>query len=151
MSKQYNVKQPQKEQIEQVLSTLTPREQRVVTLRFGLENGRSWTLEEVGKELNLTRERIRQIEAKALRKVTCPRPSRKPQWDTERIRALRRHLGLTQRELADTLGTRQQTISEWEKERYKPRGASATLLSIIAERANFEYQTINQTKEAGND
>ena len=65
----------------------------------------------------------------------------RPQWDSEHIRALRHHLGLTQRELADTLGTRQQTISEWEKERYKPRGASATLLSIIAERANFEYDT----------
>jgi DNA-binding transcriptional regulator YiaG len=61
------------------------------------------------------------------------------QWDSKHIRALRRHLGLTQRELADTLGTRQQTISEWEKERYKPRGASATLLSIIAEQANFKY------------
>ena len=63
----------------------------------------------------------------------------RPQWDSEHIRALRRHLGLTQRELADTLGTRQQTISEWEKERYKPRGASVTLLSIIAEQADFKY------------
>ena len=64
----------------------------------------------------------------------------RPQWDSERIRALRRHLGLTQRELADSLGTRQQTISEWEIGLYKPRGASSTLLSIIAERAKFEYQ-----------
>ena len=62
------------------------------------------------------------------------------QWDSEYIQALRRHLGLTQRELAETLGTRQQTISEWEIGMYKPRGASATLLSIIAERAKFEYQ-----------
>ena len=51
-------------------------------------------------------------------------------------------MGLTQRELADRLGTRQQTISEWETGMYKPRGASATLLSIVAERAKFEYQTI---------
>ena len=63
-----------------------------------------------------------------------------PQWDGEQIQALRRHLGLTQRKLADRLGIRQQTISEWETGMYKPRGASITLLSIIAERAKFEYQ-----------
>ncbi|MBI2979661.1 MAG: helix-turn-helix transcriptional regulator [Chloroflexi bacterium] len=49
--------------------------------------------------------------------------------------------GLTQQELANQLGTRQQTISEWEKGMYQPRGASATLLSIVAERAKFKYQT----------
>jgi len=64
----------------------------------------------------------------------------RPQWDSECIRALRYHLGLTQRGLADRLGTRQQTISEWEIGLYKPRGASSTLLSIIAERAKFEYE-----------
>jgi len=62
------------------------------------------------------------------------------QWDNKRIQALRQHLALTQRELAAKLGTRQQTISEWETGMYQPRGASATLLSIIAERAQFEYQ-----------
>ena len=62
------------------------------------------------------------------------------QWDSPGIQALRRHLGLTQRELADRLGTRQQTISEWETGMYNPRGASSTLLSIIAERAEFKYQ-----------
>ena len=62
------------------------------------------------------------------------------QWDGEHIHALRSHLGLTQRELAERLGTRQQTISEWEKGMYKPRGASSTLLSIVAERANFKYE-----------
>jgi len=66
----------------------------------------------------------------------------RPQWDSEHIQALRHHLGLTQRELADRLGTRQQTISEWEIGMYKPRGASSTLLSIIAERAKFEYHAI---------
>jgi RNA polymerase primary sigma factor len=66
-----------KEQIDDVLSTLTPREQRVLQLRFGLEDGRSRTLEEVGKEFNVTRERIRQIEAKALRKLRHPSRSRK--------------------------------------------------------------------------
>jgi DNA-binding transcriptional regulator YiaG len=65
---------------------------------------------------------------------------KKQQWDSKRIQALRDHLGLTQRELADKLGTRQQTISEWETGMYRPRGASATLLSIIAERAKFEYE-----------
>jgi DNA-binding transcriptional regulator YiaG len=62
------------------------------------------------------------------------------QWDQRKIQALRRHLGLTQRELSDRLGTRQQTISEWETGMYRPRGASATLLSIIAEQARFKYE-----------
>jgi len=65
---------------------------------------------------------------------------KQPKWDGKRILALRHHLGLTQRELANKLGTRQQTISEWETGMYNPRGASATLLSIIAERAKFEYE-----------
>ena len=60
-------------------------------------------------------------------------------WNSKRVQALRQHLGLTQRELADMLGTRQQTISEWEKGMYKPRGTSATLLSIVAEQAKFSY------------
>ena len=64
----------------------------------------------------------------------------KQQWDSERIQSLRQHLGMTQRKLADKLGTRQQTISEWETGMYKPRGTSTTLLSMIAERAKFEYQ-----------
>lgn len=66
-----------KEQLEEVLGTLTEREQKVLTLRFGLEDGRARTLEEVGKEFNVTRERIRQIEAKALRKLCHPSRSRK--------------------------------------------------------------------------
>ena len=66
-----------KEQLADVLSTLTPREEKVLRLRFGLEDGRSRTLEEVGKEFNVTRERIRQIEAKALRKLRHPSRSRK--------------------------------------------------------------------------
>ena len=66
-----------KEQLSEVLGTLTEREQKVLTLRFGLEDGRARTLEEVGKEFNVTRERIRQIEAKALRKLRHPSRSRK--------------------------------------------------------------------------
>lgn len=66
-----------KEQLEEVLGTLTEREQKVLTLRFGLEDGRARTLEEVGKEFNVTRERIRQIVAKALRKLRHPSRSRK--------------------------------------------------------------------------
>ena len=65
-----------KEQIDEVLGTITPRERRVIQLRFGLEDGRARTLEEVGKEFNVTRERIRQIEAKALRKLRHPSRSR---------------------------------------------------------------------------
>ena len=66
-----------REQLTDVLGTLTEREQKVLTLRFGLEDGRARTLEEVGKEFNVTRERIRQIEAKALRKLRHPSRSRK--------------------------------------------------------------------------
>ena len=66
-----------KEQLEEVLGTLTEREQKVLTLRFGLEDGRARTLEEVGREFNVTRERIRQIEAKTLRKLRHPSRSRK--------------------------------------------------------------------------
>lgn len=62
------------------------------------------------------------------------------QWSKEEILALRKHLNLTQVKLAEELGTRQQTISEWEKGMYRPRGASATLLSIVAERSGFTYK-----------
>lgn len=64
-----------------------------------------------------------------------------PRWDGGRVRALRRHLSLSQQGLAWELGTRQQTISEWERGHYRPRGASARLLSLVAERAGFQYGT----------
>ncbi len=66
-----------KEQFAAILSTLTPREEKVIRLRYGIDDGRSRTLEEVGKEFNVTRERIRQIEAKALRKLRHPQRSKK--------------------------------------------------------------------------
>ena len=66
-----------KEQLADVLKTLTPREEKVLSLRFGLVDGNPKTLEEVGKEFNVTRERIRQIEAKALRKLRHPSRSKK--------------------------------------------------------------------------
>ncbi|MCM8899814.1 RNA polymerase sigma factor RpoD [Caldicoprobacter algeriensis] len=66
-----------KEQLKEVLDTLTPREEKVLRLRFGLDDGRARTLEEVGREFNVTRERIRQIEAKALRKLRHPSRSKK--------------------------------------------------------------------------
>ncbi|MCK4353629.1 MAG: helix-turn-helix domain-containing protein [Dehalococcoidia bacterium] len=69
------------------------------------------------------------------------------QWDKESIRILRRHLGATQRKLAEELGTRQQTISEWEIGMYRPRGTSATLLSIIAERSGFNYRLEEEDEE----
>ena len=71
------VSQLLKEQIQEVLHTLSDREDRVLQLRFGLEDGRGCTLEEVGREFGVTRERIRQIEAKALRKLRDPTRSRK--------------------------------------------------------------------------
>ena len=72
---------------------------------------------------------------------------KRTRWDGEKIHALRTHLKLTQNEMADQLGTRQQTISEWEKGMYCPRGASATLLSIVAERAKFQYQAGEDPKQ----
>jgi len=73
---------------------------------------------------------------------------KRKQWDKEGIRALRQHLGLTQTELAEELGTRQQTISEWETGMYRPRGASATLLSIVAERSGFKYEAKKERDES---
>ena len=69
--------------------------------------------------------------------------ARKPRvrWDSETLRALRRHLGLTQQVFAQQLGTRQQTISEWETGLYRPRGSSATLLTMVADQAGFQYST----------
>ncbi len=60
-------------------------------------------------------------------------------WGAEQIRALRRHLGMTQGELAEELNVRQQTVSEWETGQYQPRGTSEKLLSIVAERATLRY------------
>jgi DNA-binding transcriptional regulator YiaG len=64
---------------------------------------------------------------------------RKPAWDAGKVRALRQHLGLTQDAMARELGTRQQTISEWETGLYQPRGLSVRLLGMVAENAGFEY------------
>ena len=60
-------------------------------------------------------------------------------WDASSVKALRKHLKLTQSAMAEELGTRQQTVSEWEVGQYQPRGASAKLLSIIADRSKFKY------------
>lgn len=73
------------------------------------------------------------------RPVTTQR-KKKATWDARRVKALRRHLGYTQRRLADELGTRQQTISEWETGQYRPRGPSARLLTLVAEEAEFPYE-----------
>ena len=66
---------------------------------------------------------------------------KKIEWDSQRIRALRQHLRLTQVKLAEELGTRQQTISEWETGLYRPRGTAATLLTLVAERSGFKYES----------
>ena len=65
---------------------------------------------------------------------------RRAVWQAGQVKALREHMGLTQSELAQELGTRQQTISEWETGTYQPRGLSERLLSLVAERAGFEYE-----------
>ena len=64
---------------------------------------------------------------------------RGPAWDSRRIKALREHLEISQAVMADQMGIRQQTVSEWELGRYEPRGASARLLTIIADRGGFKY------------
>ena len=66
-------------------------------------------------------------------------------WDGVQVKMLRRHLKLTQTELAEELGVRQQTVSEWETNAYQPRGASARLLSMIAEHADFEYKAAKRS------
>jgi DNA-binding transcriptional regulator YiaG len=62
-------------------------------------------------------------------------------WDKSKIYKLRKHLGMTQTEMAENMGTRQQTISEWEIGMYKPRGMSVTLLNMVAEKSNFKYRS----------
>jgi len=69
---------------------------------------------------------------------------KKQSWDAGSIRALRDHMELTQVELAGQMGIRQQTVSEWEQGQYEPRGASAKLLSIIADRSGFKYKAENK-------
>jgi DNA-binding transcriptional regulator YiaG len=64
---------------------------------------------------------------------------RRSQWDAQSVRGLRRHMDLTQEQLAAAMGVRQQTISEWERGAYQPRGASIRLLSIIADEVEFTY------------
>ena len=61
-------------------------------------------------------------------------------WNAYQVKALRHYLGLTQEQMAEELGTRQQTISEWETGQYRPRGPSARLLTLVAEQANFPYE-----------
>lgn len=68
-------------------------------------------------------------------------------WDAESIRALREHLGLTQQQMSEELGTRQQTISEWETGMYRPRGGMNRLLVLVAERAGFDYQAVGEESE----
>lgn len=66
----------------------------------------------------------------------------KYQWDAESIRALRKHMGMTQQQMSEELGTRQQTISEWETGMYRPRGGINRLLTLVAEQVGFEYQAL---------
>ena len=73
---------------------------------------------------------------------------RSERWSAEKVRALRSHLGLTQQQLSAELGTRQQTISEWETGLYRPRGTSHTILNLISERAGFNYDTTPQEEMA---
>jgi putative transcriptional regulator len=68
-------------------------------------------------------------------------------WNAQQVRALRQHLGLTQEQMAAEMGTRQQTISEWETGRYQPRGTSARLLVLIAERGGFPYRAEGQGQD----
>ena len=74
-------------------------------------------------------------------KPKTKRAARKPkyEWDATKVKALREHLGLTQTEMSEELGVRQQTISEWECGLYQPRGPSVKLLSLVAERVKFKY------------
>jgi DNA-binding transcriptional regulator YiaG len=67
-------------------------------------------------------------------------------WSADEVRALRRHLGLTQEDFSERLGMRQQTVSEWEVGKHRPRGASVTLLNVIAESSGYSYRTEMETR-----
>ena len=87
--------------------------------------------------------RLKRLDTITLKRVIrsmARKRSPKAGWNAQMVYNLRRHLGSTQQQLAGTLGTRQQTISEWETGMYRPRGASVTVLNIIAERAEFVYR-----------
>ena len=73
------------------------------------------------------------------------------QWDAESIHALREHLEMTQQEMSEELGTRQQTISEWETGMYRPRGGMNRLLTLVAERAGFDYRAVVEADSADKD
>jgi DNA-binding XRE family transcriptional regulator len=73
----------------------------------------------------------------------------KYQWNSGSIRALRDHMGMTQQQMAEELGTRQQTISEWETGMYRPRGGMNRLLTLVAEQAGFEYQVTAEATSPG--
>ncbi len=83
--------------------------------------------------------------------VTKGRRRRGPVWNAQQVRALREHLGLTQEQMAAELGSRQQTISEWETGQYRPRGTSARLLTLIAERGGFPYRAEGQGSRVENE
>ena len=72
-------------------------------------------------------------------KAKRPRRKLRYEWDADKVKALREHMDLTQTKMAEELGVRQQTVSEWECGQYQPRGASAKLLNLLAERAKFKY------------
>jgi len=76
--------------------------------------------------------------------VVMGRRKARYQWDAESIQALRKHMGMTQQQMAEELGTRQQTISEWETGMYRPRGGMNRLLTLVAERVGFRYQTAKE-------
>ncbi len=75
---------------------------------------------------------------------------RGPVWNAQQVRALRQHLGLTQERMAAEMGTRQQTISEWETGQYQPRGTSHRLLTLVAERGGFPYRAEGQGSRVEN-
>lgn len=85
--------------------------------------------------------------AKPRLKYVVQPPQDKMEWNGETIRALREHLQLTQAQMAQELGTRQQTISEWEVGMYKPRGGMVKLLTLVAERAQFAYDAKAEKKD----
>jgi putative transcriptional regulator len=78
------------------------------------------------------------------------RRRRGPVWNAQQVRALRQHLGLTQEQMAAEMGTRQQTISEWETGQYQPRGTSHRLLTLVAERGGFPYWAEGQGSRVEN-
>ena len=130
-------------QIETILETRLPRSARVNRSFWSNRRGGLQSTAWLSAGFTVTQVDLRRSAVVFRRRVSTPRVGWTPgkaRWDGEMIRALRQHLGLNQAAMADVLGVRQQTISEWENEAYVPSRSRSKHLDLVAERSDFGYQ-----------